>query len=113
MFTFFTILIVIVCLLIILIVLLQNPKGSGMAGGFSGAASNIIGVQKAGDVLEKGTWIMGIALLVLCVGSAFFTPKANTQEKIKTMSEQAAAGSSPSVPSAPAPAPGSNPLTPQ
>lgn len=106
MFTFFTILIVVVCLLIIGIVLLQNPKGSGMAGGFSGAASNIIGVQKAGDVLEKGTWIMGIALLVLCVGATFFTPKANQQEKIKTMSEQAAAGASPSVPNtAPAPTP--------
>ena len=109
MFTFFTILIVLVCVLIVLIVLLQNPKGSGMSGGFSGAASNIIGVQKAGDVLEKGTWVLGIALLVLCVASTAFTPKANQQEKIKTMSEQAATGA-PTAPGNPAPAP--NPLTP-
>jgi preprotein translocase subunit SecG len=55
---------IIVCVLLGLIVLIQNPKGGGLSSNFS-SSSQLLGVQKTGDILEKGTWILAIALIVL------------------------------------------------
>ncbi|EHQ28299.1 preprotein translocase subunit SecG [Mucilaginibacter paludis] len=55
---------IIVCALLGLIVLIQNPKGGGLSSNFS-SSSQLLGVQKTGDILEKGTWILAIALIVL------------------------------------------------
>ena len=55
MFTFLVILIIILCLFITMIVLIQNPKGGGLTGGVGNTASNIIGVQSAGDIMETMT----------------------------------------------------------
>ena len=98
MFTFLTVLIIVVCLFIILIVLIQNPKGGGLTGGLGGAASNVIGVQSAGDVMEKTTWGSAILLLALCVFSAFVVPKAGSKEQVKTLTEEAAKMNVPTVP---------------
>ncbi|MFN8238561.1 MAG: preprotein translocase subunit SecG [Chitinophagales bacterium] len=121
MFTFLTILIIVVCLFIIMIVLIQNPKGGGLTGGLGSAASNVIGVQSAGDVMEKTTWGSAIVLLALCVLTAFVVPKSGSKEQIKTLTEEAAKMNVPNVtPAAPeAPAqqqpqqqqPASNPLS--
>ena len=61
------ILVVIVCALLGLIVLIQNPKGGGLSSNFS-SSSQLMGVQKTGDFLEKGTWILAITLMVLALG---------------------------------------------
>ena len=58
------ILIVIVCVFLGAIVLIQNPKGGGLTSNFS-SSSQLMGVQKTGDFLEKGTWILAISLMVL------------------------------------------------
>ncbi|HWZ36586.1 MAG TPA: preprotein translocase subunit SecG [Mucilaginibacter sp.] len=58
--------VVIVCVLLGLIVLIQNPKGGGLASNFSGS-SQLMGVQKTGDFLEKGTWALAITLMVLAL----------------------------------------------
>lgn len=63
-----SILIIIVCALLALVVLAQNPKGGGLAAGFTGA-QQIGGVQRTADFLEKGTWTMAGALMVLCLFS--------------------------------------------
>jgi preprotein translocase subunit SecG len=55
---------IIVCVLLGAIVLIQNPKGGGLTSNFS-SSSQLMGVQKTGDFLEKGTWILAIALMVL------------------------------------------------
>jgi preprotein translocase subunit SecG len=55
---------ILVCLLLGVIVLIQNPKGGGLSSNFS-SSSQLLGVQKTGDILEKGTWILAIALMVL------------------------------------------------
>ena len=55
---------IIVCVLIVLMVLIQNPKGGGLSSNFS-SSSQLMGVQKTGDFLEKGTWILAITLMVL------------------------------------------------
>ncbi len=55
---------IIVCILLGVIVLVQNPKGGGLSSNFS-SSSQLLGVQKTGDILEKGTWILAITLMVL------------------------------------------------
>ena len=51
MVTLLIILLIIFCIALALFVLIQNPKGGGLATGGSG--SNMFGVQRTGDVLEK------------------------------------------------------------
>jgi preprotein translocase subunit SecG len=64
MYLVFIVLTVLVCVLLGIIVLIQNPKGGGLTSNFS-SQSQLMGVQKTGDFLEKGTWILAIALMVL------------------------------------------------
>lgn len=61
---FLIILLIIVCVALGLFVLIQNPKGGGLATG-GGAGSNMFGVQRTGDVLEKGTWVLLTLIVVL------------------------------------------------
>lgn len=66
------ILIVIVCVLLCAVVLIQNPKGGGIDASLGGAASNqIFGVSKSTDFVEKATWVLAAALLILCILSSF------------------------------------------
>lgn len=64
-----SIIVLIICLFLALFVLAQNPKGGGLAAGFTGA-QQIGGVQRTADFLEKGTWTLSAALMVLCLFSA-------------------------------------------
>ena len=64
MYLILVILAVVVCVLLGAIVLIQNPKGGGLTSNFS-SSSQLMGVQKTGDFLEKGTWILAISLMVL------------------------------------------------
>jgi len=63
MVTFLIILLIIFCVALGLFVLIQNPKGGGLATGGSG--SNMFGVQRTGDVLEKGTWVLLTLIVVV------------------------------------------------
>jgi preprotein translocase subunit SecG len=64
MYLLLVVLAIIVCVLLGAIVLIQNPKGGGLTSNFS-SQSQLMGVQKTGDFLEKGTWILAIAIMVL------------------------------------------------
>ena len=60
-------------LLLILVVLAQNPKGGGLSSQFGGAGvSQIMGVKKTGDLLEKLTWGFSITILSLTLLSNLF-----------------------------------------
>ena len=72
----FIILIIVASLILTFFVLIQNPKGGGLSSGFSGGA-NLIGVQRTGDILEKGTWILAISLMVFCVALNIVGPSAS------------------------------------
>ena len=69
-----TILIAIISVFLILIILLQNPKGGGLNSTFGGsqAANQIIGAANSTDLLEKTTWVLAGALIVLCLFSGMF-----------------------------------------
>jgi preprotein translocase subunit SecG len=64
-----SIIIIILAVLLALVVLAQNPTGGGLATGFTGA-SQIGGVQRTADFMEKATWTLASALMVLCLVSA-------------------------------------------
>lgn len=94
MYVVLTVLLIIISLFILAIVLVQNPKGGGALGtAFGGAASNIVGVQRAGDTLERLTWGAAILMLILSVGSTFFLPTqtVSTKSKIETVSPRSTA----------------------
>jgi preprotein translocase subunit SecG len=64
-----SVLLIIVCILLILVVLIQNPKGGGLSSAFAGS-NQFMGVRKTADFLEKATWTLAIALVVLSLFSA-------------------------------------------
>ena len=96
-----SVLVIIVCVLLILIVLIQNPKG-GLTAAFS-TNNQVMGVRKTTDFLEKATWTMGIALVVLSIASSAFNSTATTTTDDETgaqskMTEQIDAKALPSAP---------------
>jgi len=86
-----SIIILIVCALLALVVLAQNPKGGGLAAGFTGA-QQIGGVQRTADFLEKGTWTLAGALMVLCLVSASLqTSTSSEMDELDTPAVEQAA----------------------
>ena len=63
LYTFCIVLVLIASILLILAVLVQSPK-SGMEANF-GASTQGRGVRQTTDFLEKFTWVMAAAILVL------------------------------------------------
>ena len=76
MYVFISILILIASILLILIVLIQNSKGGGLASGFS-SSNQIMGVRKTTDFLEKATWSLAGAVVVLSIIITAFIPDAH------------------------------------
>ncbi len=108
-----SILIIIVCLLLILVVLVQNSKGGGLASSFA-SSNQVMGVRKTADFLEKATWTLAIALLVLSlVSTAYNKPVEGTTKGTESVTRQKgeesgtpapAVKTQPAAPAVPAPA---------
>jgi preprotein translocase subunit SecG len=87
-------LIIFAAVLLVLVVLAQNSKGGGLSNQFGGSgASNIIGVKKTGDLLEKLTWGFVIAIMVLSLSTNFVSQSkpGSTNEILDRAGEQAPA----------------------
>lgn len=80
MYTVISILILIVCILLILIVLVQNSKGGGLASSFA-SSNQIMGVRKTTDFLEKATWSLAAAMLVLSIVAVMTIPRDEITQK--------------------------------
>ncbi len=109
MFTVFTVLIGIIAVLLIGVVLIQNSKGGGLAGEFGGnSATQMFGVQKTTDLLEKITWGLAGAMSILALVSNLFI-SSPTSEGInsvnveKAQTKSVAPLSKPAIPPAQAP----------
>ncbi|MCB0504244.1 MAG: preprotein translocase subunit SecG [Cyclobacteriaceae bacterium] len=90
MLLFVLILILIAAVLLILVVLAQNPKGGGLSSQFGGSgASNIIGVKKTSDLLEKLTWGFAVAIVVLSMGTKLLINNQSTDEAVSPNLERA------------------------
>lgn len=111
--TLLSILIIIVCILLTLVVLVQNSKGGGIQSQF-GAATQIMGVKRGTEFIEKATWGLAIVLIAL---SVLMAPK-NSVAADNSSSEEGSiakkkAQSAVSLPSAPVQkAPGNSPVAP-
>ncbi len=95
MFVFISVLIFIVCILLTLIVLVQNSKGGGLAANFS-SSNQVMGVRKTTDFLEKATWTLASALLILCVAASAFIPRGEESNE-SLIKEQIQNASDPSA----------------
>ncbi|EFZ37454.1 preprotein translocase, SecG subunit [Hoylesella oralis ATCC 33269] len=80
-YTLFVILIVLASLLMIGIVLIQESKGGGLSSNFS-SSNAIMGVRKTTDVVEKATWGLAIAMVVLSIACAHVVPNAVTDSSV-------------------------------
>ena len=72
---FLYIIIILVCLLLVGVILVQNSKGGGLASNFA-SSNQVMGVRKTADFLEKATWGLCTALMVLCLAASAFTSSA-------------------------------------
>jgi len=100
---------IIVCVLLVLMVLIQNPKGGGLSSNFS-SSSQLMGVQKTGDFLERGTWILAITLMVLSLsinvavkGGIEKTDNSQNKEIINNVSKPKGTAAPVALPSGPQP----------
>jgi preprotein translocase subunit SecG len=71
MYTVIAVLIVIASILLTLVVLVQNSKGGGLAANFA-SGNQTFGVRQTADFLEKATWTLALAILVLCLAATAF-----------------------------------------
>ncbi len=71
----FVTLIVVAAIALGFFVLVQNPKGGGLSGNIAGFSTQFMGVKQTTDVFEKGTWIFGGLVALLCLLSVLFIPK--------------------------------------
>ena len=73
--------IVIASLLMIGIVLIQESKGGGLASNFS-SSNAIMGVRKTTDFVEKATWGLAIAMVLLSIVCAYVAPVSTTDTSV-------------------------------
>src|ERR1700743_3626128 len=102
MYLVLSIIVVIVCVLLGLIVLIQNPKGGGLTSNFSNS-SQLMGVQKTGDFLEKGTWILAISLMVISLAINISVKGNSAKSNNPDMNEVQQKASTPTAPTNSAP----------
>ncbi len=62
------IIIIIISALLTLVVLIQNSKGGGIASNFA-SNTQVMGVKKQAEYIEKVTWVLIISLMLLCIGA--------------------------------------------
>ena len=91
MYNAIVILIVAASVLMCLIVLIQESKGGGLASGFADNNS-MLGVRKTTDVIEKTTWGLAAAMVILSILSVAFltTPKSADSTLMEQAVEQQA-----------------------
>jgi preprotein translocase subunit SecG len=96
----FSILAIVAAILLILIVVVQNSKGGGLSNALGASnITNMIGTRRATQDIEKFTWYLVAAMMVL----AFM---ANVSGGSKSVSSGDSFESLLNAPSAPAQAPG-------
>jgi preprotein translocase subunit SecG len=101
---FVSVLIIIACILQILIVLVQNSKGGGLAAGFTGTGQTM-GVRKTADFLEKSTWTLAGAILVLSLVATASIPREEKELKSRLQNQIENAVDPNAVPVLPSPTP--------
>lgn len=107
-FSIFLVLITIVCFLLVVVIMVQNPKGGGLSSSFGGS-TQMGGVQKTSDFLDKSTWTLAAILIALIMLSSlsFGGSLSDTDSKIIDKTETTAPVKTAPVQNTPA---GTNPV---
>ncbi|MFZ0473063.1 MAG: preprotein translocase subunit SecG [Bacteroidales bacterium] len=109
MYIFATILVLIACVLVIMVVLVQNSKGGGLAANFTSAGQSM-GVRKTADFLEKSTWTLAAAIVLLSIVATASIPRGQSQESVIKSSIEKAQDPT-AIPTLPTPVPQEEPQT--
>ncbi len=81
MYTSIVILVVLASVLMCLIVLIQESKGGGLAADYSNN-NQILGAPKTTNFIEKATWGLAAAMIVLSVISVAFLDNGSSNESV-------------------------------
>ncbi len=81
MYTLFVILIVIAAILMIGIVLIQESKGGGLSSSFAGY-NQVAGVRKTTDFIEKATWGLAAAMVIISIICTWVAPTASADQSV-------------------------------
>jgi preprotein translocase subunit SecG len=81
MYTSIVILVVLASVLMCLIVLIQESKGGGLAADYSNN-NQILGAPKTTNFIEKATWGLAAAMIVLSVISVAFLNNGSSNDSI-------------------------------
>ena len=81
MYTSIVILVVLASVLMCLIVLIQESKGGGLAADYSNN-NQILGAPKTTNFIEKATWGLAAAMIVLSVISVAFLNNGSSNESV-------------------------------
>jgi len=106
---FATILVLIACVLVIMVVLVQNSKGGGLAANFTSAGQSM-GVRKTADFLEKSTWTLAAAIVLLSIVATASIPRGQSEESVIKSSIERAQDPT-AIPTLPTPVPQEQPQT--
>lgn len=82
-FIFLMFVIIVVCVITTLVILSQNPKGGGLSSTFggSGSGSQMFGVQRTNEFLDKATWTLGGLVVFLCLVANILMTNPNSIKK--------------------------------
>lgn len=84
MYTLLVVLICIAAILMIGIVLIQESKGGGLSSSFA-SYNQIGGVRKTTDFIEKATWVLVCAMVVISIACAHFAPSASDASIVESI----------------------------
>jgi preprotein translocase subunit SecG len=52
---------------LILAIVVQNSKGGGLSATLGGSATQMLGARRSNEMIEKITWYLAAALIILCI----------------------------------------------
>jgi preprotein translocase subunit SecG len=108
---FVSVIIIIACVIQVMIVLVQNSKGGGLAANFTSAGQSM-GIRKTADFLEKSTWTLAAAILILCVVATATIPRGATTERSRIENSIQNAVDPSAIPTLPTAVPTESPVPP-
>lgn len=93
--------IIFLSVLLVLVVLSQNSKGGGLSSQFGGGGtSQLMGVKRTGDLLEKLTWGFAIGIIVLTLSSHMIVGD-DAGNQVRSVNEERAGAAAPAAPAFP------------
>lgn len=88
-------------ILLVLVVLVQNPKGGGISSDF-GSATQLGGVKRSSEMIEKLTWGLAAAIMAVCLATAPYTTSKGGPAQKKGVDVNASPDMNVQVPATPA-----------